>query len=389
MSAEDRGSGRLHDRMVDELVRGGAVRDDRIEAAFRTVPRHLFLPDVPLDDVYSDQAVVTQRSEKGVPLSSSSQPTLMARMLEQLCLRPGQAVLEIGTGTGYNAALLGRLVEPGGTVLTVDVDPSLARRARRHLRDAGTSNVSVVACDGWDVQRSGAGFDRIEVTVGVSDISPAWAEQLSPEGVLVAPLWLRAGLQASTAFRRRARGELRSSSLEPCGFMRMRGAGAGMPTYERIGDWTASFDRPSPEREDILRSLLGTEPLIHAVPPLDPGWFTPIALGEADAVHLFSHRPDGPLIWAGILDPTAPGLAVVESHPLAGRLEAHRICSFGNERPLRRLLHLTGQGAPIDMRTLELSAHPTAAAYDETGALATIVRPEYTFVVLRGPAPTP
>ena len=225
---------RRNDRMVDDLVRHGAIRDGRIESAFRTVRRHWFLPDTPVDDVYRDRAVVTRKGPDGVPVSSSSQPALMARMLSQLHIEPGQRVLEIGTGSGYNAALLGHLVGAHGRVVTVDLDSDIAAAAEQHLRRAGASNVVVVAGDGWALTGMAPPFDRIEVTVGAWDLSHAWVEQLTHDGVLVVPLWLRAGLQASTAFHL-ADGGLRSLSIEPCGFMRMRGAGAGRASHSAVG----------------------------------------------------------------------------------------------------------------------------------------------------------
>jgi protein-L-isoaspartate(D-aspartate) O-methyltransferase len=91
-----------------ERLREVSPAADPILDAFARVPRHLFLPGVSLDAVYADDAVVT-RDEGGVPTSSSSQPSLMARMLEQLDVRAGDRVLEVGTGTGYNAALLAAL----------------------------------------------------------------------------------------------------------------------------------------------------------------------------------------------------------------------------------------------------------------------------------------
>ena len=94
------------------------------------MPRHHFLPGVPLDVAYTDDAIVTH-DEGGVPTSSSSQPSLMARMLEQLELGPGDRVLEIGAGTGYNAALMAEL---GAAVTTVELQPEVAAAASEHLR---------------------------------------------------------------------------------------------------------------------------------------------------------------------------------------------------------------------------------------------------------------
>lgn len=131
--------------MVAALVGQGAVVErSPVERAFRTVMRHWFLPGATLDEVYAEVAVVTHRGPDGVAVSSSSQPAIMARMLQQLQVEPRQRILEIGTGTGYNAALLGKLVGPEGRVTTVDLDPAICVAAERHLEVAGAANVSVV-----------------------------------------------------------------------------------------------------------------------------------------------------------------------------------------------------------------------------------------------------
>lgn len=84
--------------LVDQLRELGAIRTERVAGAFRAVPRHLFLPQVPLEEAYANEAVVTKRDEQGVALSSVSAPRLVAMMLEQLRMEPGQRVLEIGSG---------------------------------------------------------------------------------------------------------------------------------------------------------------------------------------------------------------------------------------------------------------------------------------------------
>ena len=103
----------LHRALVDGLVGRRCISDARVEAAFRAVPRHLFLPGVPLADAYRDQAIPTKTVD-GEAVSSSSQPEIMATMLEQLKLEPGLRVLEIGAGTGYNAALMPHIVGEEG-----------------------------------------------------------------------------------------------------------------------------------------------------------------------------------------------------------------------------------------------------------------------------------
>src|SRR5438552_15676533 len=135
----------LRERLVDEVLQASGIGDERIAAALRDVPRHLFLPHLPPADAYLDDAIVTKRDADGQPISSSSQPAIMAIMLDQLTLAPGQRVLEIGAGTGYNAALMRHIVGPSGTVVSLDIAADVADRAREHLAPAGYPDVTVGA----------------------------------------------------------------------------------------------------------------------------------------------------------------------------------------------------------------------------------------------------
>ena len=114
----------LHQQLVDKVKTAGYITSPRVEEAFRAVPRHLFLPHVPPQDVYQDRPIMTKMLD-GQYVSSSSQPTIMAIMLEQLDLQPGQRVLEIGAGTGYNAALMAHIVGETGQVVTIDIDQDI------------------------------------------------------------------------------------------------------------------------------------------------------------------------------------------------------------------------------------------------------------------------
>jgi protein-L-isoaspartate(D-aspartate) O-methyltransferase len=216
----------LRRRLVRELEQKGLLRDRRVRDAFLTVPRELFVPDHAeshgLEAVYRDEAILTKMTEAGQGLSSSSQPGIMAEMLDELRLERGQRVLEIGAGTGYNAALLAHVVGEEGRVVSVELDPDTARSARRALRD---TRVKVVTGDGREGHAAGASYDRIIVTASADEVPRAWLDQLAVGGLLEVPLRLRrsAGLQLIPTFRRE-NGRLRSASVICGGFMPLRAA---------------------------------------------------------------------------------------------------------------------------------------------------------------------
>src|ERR1700733_14754388 len=202
------------DRLVDELREGGRLSDPAIEAAFRSVPRHLFLPGLTASEAYQDEAFVIKTGADGMPLSSSSQPAIMAIMLEQLGVAPGQRVLEIGTGTGYNAALMAHLVGQRGTVVTVDIDDALVAGARENLAAAGYPGVIVLSGDGGYGAARHAPFDRAIVTAGAWDLAPAWLAPAGPGG---------------------GRGAWRSRWACRCGFIRMAGSFASPEPFVALG----------------------------------------------------------------------------------------------------------------------------------------------------------
>lgn len=212
---------RLRHQLVDELVSEGRIRTPEVEEALRAVPRHLFVPGTPLKTAYENTTVSIKQDETGASISCASQPGVVAVMLEQLRIRPGGRVLEIGAGTGYNAALLARLTGPAGHVTTVDVDEDLVLGARSHLEAAGVPNVCVVLGDGALGHAAGGLYDRIIATVGAHGIPPAWMDQLAPGGRLVVPQRLRGSVCRSIAYERDD-GVWRSAGSEMNTFMPLR-----------------------------------------------------------------------------------------------------------------------------------------------------------------------
>jgi protein-L-isoaspartate(D-aspartate) O-methyltransferase len=205
--------------LVDRLIAQGALWSPGLIAAFRTTPRHRFLDRVfqyqrkhdhwrelitrdpgpeELNVVYSDRALITRlspatRQAPALPISSSSQPSLMAQMLEDLQLAPGQRTLEVGAGTGYNAALLAHVVGPD-LVTSVDVDREVLSEAWDHLRAFPDRRVQLQHADGRQGYAPAAPFDRLMVTAATPDLEPAWLQQLGESGLLLAPLVLAPGL---------------------------------------------------------------------------------------------------------------------------------------------------------------------------------------------------
>ncbi|MFI7707495.1 methyltransferase, FxLD system [Nonomuraea sp. NPDC049480] len=213
----------LRTAMVAEL-RGDAITSDAVAKAMATVPRHLFVPEAPLEQAYEpNTAVPIKRDSDGLTLSSLSAAHLQATMLEQAEITPGMRVLEIGS-MGYNAAVIAELVGPTGHVTSIDIDREIVERARTYLADAGYDRVDVVHADAEYGLPAGAPYDRIIVTVDSPDIPPAWLEQLTGNGRIVVPLRLK-GVTRSIAFDRDGAG-LVSRSYCLCRFVPMQGDGA-------------------------------------------------------------------------------------------------------------------------------------------------------------------
>ncbi|MEJ3652723.1 methyltransferase domain-containing protein [Actinomycetes bacterium KLBMP 9759] len=314
---------RARSRMVAALCESGRLVSPAVEDAFRNVPRHLFVPDLPIETAYADEAVAVQLVD-GVATSSASQPSMMAIMLEQLSVRPGHRVLEIGAGTGYNAALMARIVGPTGSVTAVDIDQELIDAAGDHLAAAGVSGVHLVCADGALGYAENAPYDRIVLTVGSSDVRPEWVAQLSAGGRLLLPLAVR-GSQLSVSLDLGTDGLLYSDSVRGCAFIRLRGIGAGPDTTVMLGDELAMLlpeDADSvPDPADVTAALSAPGPVQGSPVPLSPrdvwdGFGLWLALNEPRMVRLSANAPEGLLAESMFaVGPAYAGIALVGAGP--------------------------------------------------------------------------
>ena len=165
--------------MVARQLRARDISDERVLEAMERVPRELFVPDQERDHAYADAALPIGHGQ------TISQPYMVARIAEALALRPGERVLDVGTGSGYQAAVLAEL---GTEVVTIERIPELAERARASLAAAGYPQVDVRVGDGTLGVPELAPFDAIAVAAAAPAFPETLYEQLRPRGRLVVPV---------------------------------------------------------------------------------------------------------------------------------------------------------------------------------------------------------
>jgi protein-L-isoaspartate(D-aspartate) O-methyltransferase len=199
--------------MVDRQVRGRGVRDPLVLEAMLQVPRHLFVEEALRGQAYGDFSLPIGEKQ------TISQPHTVGIMTEALQLRGGERVLEIGTGSGYQSAVLARIAS---RVYTVERLPGLARRARRILDSLGCHNVNIKVSDGTVGWGEEAPFDAIIVTAGAPFVPRDYLAQLSFGGRLVIPVGSQAG-QMLKRFLRRPDGDCSEEKLIDCRFVPLLG----------------------------------------------------------------------------------------------------------------------------------------------------------------------
>lgn len=202
------------------MVRSIGPIDAAVAAAMRRVPRHRFLPVALASEAYEDTPLPL-----GPARSTISAPHMVALMLQWAELAPGLSVLELGSGSGYLAALVAELVRPGGRVVGVEIDPALAGSSEEVLHQLGYREaIEIHAAEGRLGWPSKAPYDRILVSFATPEIFPEWTQQLATPGILLAPVGPSSG-QVLRRLRRRSNGD-RLEDGPPCIFVGIASAKA-------------------------------------------------------------------------------------------------------------------------------------------------------------------
>ncbi len=234
-------------RMVDEEIAGAGIKDPRVLAAMRRVPRHLFVPLAERRRAYLDMALPIGHRQ------TISPPFIVALMTQALDPRPNDKVLEIGTGSGYQAAVLSGLVRE---VYTIEIVPELGRRAAETLKRLGYHNVHVKVGDGFQGWPENAPFDKIIVTCSPEQVPAPLVAQLREGGRMVIPVGER--YQQTLYVMRKTGGKLESEALEPTLFVPMTGRAE---TVRRV--------LPDPSRPELVN---GSFEQAEGDPPQPSGW---------------------------------------------------------------------------------------------------------------------
>ena len=223
----------LRHTMVEDLIERNILHSEGLKSALRKVPRHEFIPHVTPAEAYRNYPIDTQR-HGSVTTSCAPQPEVMTLMLEQLDPQPGHRILEIGAGTGYNAAIMSSITGDQGHVTSVDIEADITANARRALDENGYGAVNCQQADGWNGYPPDAPYDRIMSTVGVTEIPTAWLEQTTEDAIIVTPIQVR-GFTMGAALQKRGH-DLVSNSICHCTPLPIRGTRKTVIGHHTVGN---------------------------------------------------------------------------------------------------------------------------------------------------------
>lgn len=346
--------------------------------AFLATPRHLFVRryreraskewrevntqnlSEHLATLYADSPLTLFGDDDNAIASTISQPSFVLRMLDLLQLQPGQTVLEVGAGSGWNAALIGHLVGPSGAVFTLEIIPQVAERAAATIADLGLTNIHVINADGGDGYAASAPYDRVVFTAGTYDIPRQFFEQMRP-GALLLVVIKNAGGGDNLFLLEKVDDHFESRYAIPCGFVQLTGKykidSLDPLPVDALPRWNELRHREVGRRPfwwggkgrewfmwqtSGIRSFLGiTEPLFRA-----------FKVPRSDSAAIEQQY------W-GLWDAARTSLVVARDDELI---------SYGNEQAMERLLQLVHRWVDLGMPTASSfqlrvfrSDHPVAS----------------------------
>jgi protein-L-isoaspartate(D-aspartate) O-methyltransferase len=200
-------------RMVDEQIAARGVRNRAVLDAMRAVPRHEFVPETYRNSAYADTPLPIGLDQ------TISQPYIVALMTELVEPKPEHRILEVGTGSGYQAAVISRIVKE---VYSIEIIPQLAQSATERLKRLGYTNITVREGDGYQGWPDRAPFDGILVTAGATEVPKPLIDQLKPGGRMIIPVGSTAGSQVLKVIEKRADGSIRTEEVIPVRFVPLR-----------------------------------------------------------------------------------------------------------------------------------------------------------------------
>lgn len=200
--------------LVESLKKQGHIKTKKVEEAFLKTPRELFLPEKQKQFAYRDTPLQIGKNQ------TISAPHMVAIMCEELDILKGQKILEIGSGSGYHAAIVSNIVGEKGHIYTVERFPKLAKQAEENLNKANITNVTVKTGDGSEGLKEYASYDRIYVTCASPDIPPPLEEQLKDPGKLMVPI---GNTFCVLTILEKQKGRIKKRNLGNCAFVPLVG----------------------------------------------------------------------------------------------------------------------------------------------------------------------
>ena len=200
--------------LVELLKKQGRIKSKVIEKAFLEIPRENFIPTIFKKNAYLDTPLEIGNGQ------TISAPHMIAIMCEELDLKKGQKILEIGTGSGYHAAIIAKIIEPKGKIYTIERHKELAENAKQNLKNINIKNVIVEIGDGSEGLKKNAPYDRIYVTCSAPNIPQPLIEQLKDPGKMLIPV---GGTFCTLYFLEKINGKIKKENRGGCAFVPLIG----------------------------------------------------------------------------------------------------------------------------------------------------------------------